>query len=62
MTGRWAADVVLSDDLAAPHLMPVETANILRRAVHSSEVSSDVASLAPADLRREPVDRHAEER
>jgi len=49
-TGRWAADVVLSDDLAAPHLMPVEAANILRRAAHSDEISSDVASLAHADL------------
>ena len=49
-TGRWAAGVVLSDDLAAPHLMPVEAANILRRAAHSCEVSSDVASLAHADL------------
>lgn len=30
--------------------MPVEAANILRRAAHSGEVSSDVASLAHADL------------
>ena len=48
--GLWAEGVVLSDDLAAPHLMPVEVANILRRAVRSGEVSSDLASLAQADL------------
>ena len=49
-TGQWAADMVLTDDLAAPHLMPVEAANILRRAAHCGEISSDVASLAHADL------------
>jgi predicted nucleic acid-binding protein len=48
--GRWAEEVLLSDDLAAPHLMPVEVANVLRRASLSGEVSPDVASLAHADL------------
>ena len=27
--GRWAEHVLTSDDLAAPHHMPVEVANIL---------------------------------
>ena len=49
-TGRWAHQVILTDDLAAPHLMPVEAANILRRAARSGEVSSDTASLAHVDL------------
>jgi predicted nucleic acid-binding protein len=49
-TGQWAADMVLTDDLAAPHLMHVEAANILRRAAHCGEISPDVASLAHADL------------
>ena len=48
--GRWAEEVVLSDDLAAPHHMPVEVADILRRAIRAGEVSSDLASLAHADL------------
>jgi predicted nucleic acid-binding protein len=48
--GRWAEDVLVSDHLAAPHLMPVEVANVLRRASASGEVSPDVASLAHADL------------
>jgi predicted nucleic acid-binding protein len=48
--GRWAEDVVLSGNLAAPHLMPVEVANILRRAIYSGELSQDLASLAHSDL------------
>lgn len=49
-TGRWAEGILLSDDLAAPHLMPVETADILRRAALSGQISADTASLAHADL------------
>ena len=48
--GRWAEGVLTSDDLAAPHLMPVEVANILRRASLAGEISDDTASLAHADL------------
>ncbi len=48
--GRWAESVLASDHLAAPHLMPVEVANILRRAALSGDVSNDVASIAHADL------------
>ena len=49
-TGRWAEHVILSADLAAPHHMPVEAANVLRRAARSGEISTDTASLAHADL------------
>ncbi len=48
--GQWAEGLILSDDLAAPHLMPVEVANILRRTVQAGETSADMASLAHADL------------
>lgn len=48
--GRWAEGVLMSDHLAAPHLMPVEVANILRRALLAREISDDTASLAHADL------------
>lgn len=48
--GRWAEEVLLSGHLAAPHLMPVEVANILRRSVRGGDVSGDSASLAHADL------------
>ena len=48
--GRWAEELVASTALAAPHLMPVEVANILRRAALAGDVSDDIASLAHADL------------
>lgn len=48
--GRWAESVLASDPLAAPHLMLVETANILRRATLTGDLSEDTASLAHADL------------
>lgn len=54
--GRWAEDVLLSDSLAAPHLMPAEVANILRRAALAGEVSPDTASLAHDDLQALRVD------
>lgn len=47
--GRWAEHVLLSDQLAAPHLMSAEVANILRRAVQSGQTSAETASLAHAD-------------
>jgi predicted nucleic acid-binding protein len=54
--GEWARRVLTSGRLAAPHLMPVEAANILRRAVHSGGLSNDAASLAHGDLLALPVE------
>lgn len=48
--GTWAEEILEEDALAAPHLLPVEVANILRRAVSKRELSNDAASLAHADL------------
>jgi predicted nucleic acid-binding protein len=48
--GTWADGLLASDALAAPHLMPVEVANILRRAVARGELTADAASMAHADL------------
>lgn len=48
--GQWAEGVLESDDLAAPHLMPVETSNILRRLSQRGELSAEMATLAHADL------------
>lgn len=47
--GVWA-ERLLASDLAAPQLLHVEVANVLRRAVSAGEISDDVASLAHADL------------
>ena len=48
--GNWAEQVLASDTLAAPHLMPVEVASILRRSVLTRLLSAETAALAHADL------------
>jgi predicted nucleic acid-binding protein len=49
-TGRWAESLFETHTLTAPHLMPIEVANILRRSVIAGDVSVEVASLAHQDL------------
>ena len=48
--GVWAGSILRSGPLAAPHLMPVEAANILRRSALARDISAEVASLAHDDL------------
>jgi predicted nucleic acid-binding protein len=48
--GTWAETVLVSGSLFGPHLLPVEVANILRRAELTGRISTDIASLAHADL------------
>lgn len=48
--GRWAESMLATSPLAAPHLMPVEAANILRRAALAGKLTWDSAALAHADL------------
>ena len=48
--GRWAEGRLADDRLAAPHLMPAEAANVLRRTEQRGEVTSDVAAMAYVDL------------
>ena len=48
--GTWADELLHSDHLGAPHLMPAEVANLLRRAVLAGKISDDTAALAHADL------------
>jgi len=59
--GTWADQMLGSDALAAPHLMPVEVANVLRRAALAGQISADSASLAHADLENLRVDLFAYE-
>lgn len=49
-TGAWAVQQLQSEELAAPHLMPVETAEVLRRASMAGKITNDSAALAHADL------------
>ena len=54
--GAWAGAIFNSGDhLVAPHLMPVEVANILRQALLNRELTNDKASIAHADLLKLPV-------
>lgn len=55
-TGRWAEDRLRSDRLAAPHLLPAEAANVLRRSELTGDLSPDVVAMAYADLLDLPVD------
>ena len=48
--GTWADELLAGETLAAPHLMPVEVASVLRRAALAGEIAVEVASLAHADL------------
>ena len=48
--GRWAEGVLSSGPLAAPHLMPAEVANILRRLAAAGEIADAAASAACDDL------------
>ncbi len=48
--GGWAERLLVSDALVAPHLLPVEVANVLRRAAAAGDVSADAAALAHSDL------------
>ncbi len=48
--GTWAETVLVAGPLAAPHLLPAEVANILRRASIAGHITADVAALAHANL------------
>jgi predicted nucleic acid-binding protein len=48
--GAWAAETLSTGGLAAPHLLPVEVAGMLRRAALTGAIPDTVASLAHADL------------
>ena len=54
--GRWAEAELLGAHLAAPHLLPVEVANILRRAARPGHISDDVATMAHRDLMQLPIE------
>lgn len=57
--GTWAEGMLGSDVLVGPHLLPVEAANVLRRAALAGDLSADSAALAHADLLRLPIELFA---
>ena len=48
--GAWASEQMARGPLTAPHHMPVEVANVLRRAALRGEIPDGIASLALQDL------------
>lgn len=54
--GVWAEAVLTGGDLVAPHLLPVEVASILRRAVATGRLTEESGAVAHAQLVRMPVD------
>lgn len=48
--GRWAESILTVDDLVAPHSMPVEVANILRRLARAQDISEEIAAMAHEEL------------
>jgi predicted nucleic acid-binding protein len=55
--GRWCEGAVQhGGDLAAPHLMPFEAANIIRRLVARDELDASAGALAVHDLQRLPIE------
>lgn len=53
--GNWAERILDGDDLVAPHLLPAEVVNILRRLVAAGVVASEVAALAQRELLDLPI-------
>ena len=54
--GTWAESFLTADVLTAPHLLPVEVSNCLRRATRAGNLSPDLASIAHTDLASLRVD------
>ena len=48
--GLWAEELLASNDLLAPHLLPVEVASTLRATAMADRISGDAAALAHGDL------------
>lgn len=48
--GGWARELLAGSPLIAPHLLPVEVTQVVRRLVIGKVISADVAAIALADL------------
>ena len=54
--GRWATDLMRQQPLASPHLVMVESTQILRKASLSGDLDDGIASLALRDLLQMRID------
>ena len=50
--GTWAEEIVAGGDLVAPHLLPAEATNILRRLERARQIGRLEAAAAHRDLMR----------
>jgi predicted nucleic acid-binding protein len=55
-SGAWAARQLGGAELAAPHLVMFEVANVLRRLERSKAITGDAAAQAHHDLLDLPID------
>lgn len=54
--GEWVKNLTASAVLFAPHLLPFEAGNILRRQAHAGVLDASAAALAHIDLVALPMD------
>ncbi len=54
--GGWAEEIVRGEPMVAPHIMPAEVANVLRRSAVAGLISDEIASQAYEDLRALRID------
>ncbi|MFT5531237.1 MAG: putative nucleic acid-binding protein [Candidatus Poriferisodalaceae bacterium] len=54
--GRWVEQQLSDATLVGPHLLHIEVASVLRRAVLSGDLSSDAANLAYRNLFLLPIE------
>jgi predicted nucleic acid-binding protein len=57
----WAEAQLLGEPLVAPHLLPAEVANLLRRNVMREEIPRELAAIALDDLADLPITFYAAE-
>ncbi len=57
--GRWAEQQIeTASSLVAPHLLPVEVANVVRRREIAGDITEGEATVAMSDLVTLPVEYH----
>lgn len=54
--GTWAAGLLSGGSVSAPHILPAEVANVLRRAARAGSLSDPEATLAMEDVLTMPVE------
>lgn len=54
--GRACEEVLVADHLMAPHLLPFEVANVIRRSTARGAIDPSEGALALTDINRLPID------